>query len=493
MAAIWDPERLLDIRGSAMFHGGIQCHGANGGYGPRCRWTKGRRDDERPDVREADALLQTMATQPPSNVTAQSLQRLAELCLCRDHHWNDRQRDTVAGAWAELIRQAVSRYASTPAPVPVHVPVPVPVPTTPLVATPQFNQAQWQSTNWHTTLASQVGSVADSSSSQSTNGAQHQHADAPAGLTWSRRSPSRERTESELTATLARLSALQIQNEDLRKQEQRLKALDSEYSEFRDRTETQLAVRRTELAALQGENRDLQQEEQRLRALHVEHSRSSQRTSEALAATQKQLSTLQIENKNLLEQQDRLKTLESEYSSFKARSEAELRAAAEKLAQALADKEQLRAEKDMDVGRKAVAGGEYRALEQKERETSARLRQRDADLQALADRHRALEQTERNMQALVQHQHAELHRLRTWKQQAEVAESKRGLDAAAQQRGAEPRDALRLRSDAGVAAVPQEPEVVVVTARPGSGSGERTPRPWARRVRGLFKRLRHRL
>ncbi len=120
MARLWDPERLLDIRGEPMFPDGIQCRGRNGGSGPRCGWTKGGKDIERDDVTAANELLRTMAAQPPSNVTLEMLQNLASLCLCRDHHQG--QIDRFARDWEVEVRQFETTYPSVPATSPSPAP-----------------------------------------------------------------------------------------------------------------------------------------------------------------------------------------------------------------------------------------------------------------------------------------------------------------------------------------------------------------------------------
>lgn len=149
-----------------MFASGIQCHGKTNRDGSRCGWTKGGRDDEKPDVRNAENFLRSMAMKTPSDVTAEDQQYLAKLCLCRDHHQNQQQIDRVANDWAIVIEQASSAYSSatvvTASPVPVE--------------TSQFGTG-WQSADW--ALSAQVGSsVVHDSVSRSTIGVQQQHPDA---------------------------------------------------------------------------------------------------------------------------------------------------------------------------------------------------------------------------------------------------------------------------------------------------------------------------
>ena len=103
MTAYWDPERLLGIRGRPLFASGIQCHGETRGAGSRCGWTKGGRDAEKPDVKNAETFLHSMAMKSPSEVTAEDRQYLAKLCLCRDHHQDQDQIDRLANKWAMVI------------------------------------------------------------------------------------------------------------------------------------------------------------------------------------------------------------------------------------------------------------------------------------------------------------------------------------------------------------------------------------------------------
>lgn len=509
MTASWDPERLLDVRGRAMFRGGIQCHGANGGKGPRCRWTKGGRDDERSDVRDAENLLESMARKLPSNVTTQELHRLAQLCLCRDHHMNQTQMYRVANTWAELVRNTMPVTQSPPQatrsppqvanlnPAPVTVPVTVPV-TAPTTAQ-QFIGTEWLNTNWQAVLLAQVSSMVNSQDSQSTNGTQHQHADAPAGFASSRRSPSRERTETELATTLARLSDLQIQNGDLREKERRLEALGLEYSTFRENMEGELATTRTQLSSLQLENENLRNQEHHLKALE-EHTRVE------LAATQEQLSTLKLENKTLGERADHLQALESEYSTFKEHAD-------NKLSQSLAEKEKLEKEKEklkkekemlkeekekLEGEEERFKGEEEKLKEEKEklREEKEKLRkEKDRELETLRTQHGALEQKERKLAYTVREKDEELQTLR--KQYDELERKKRELDLSTEQNDAKLREVmeenarLQYALKLAEARALQHQAGLTVAVRSGSRREEKPPRPWVRRVHGWLKRLSH--
>jgi hypothetical protein len=174
-----------------MYGNGIQCHGANKGTGPRCRWTKGGRDDERGDVIKAEEFLRAMASGPPSSVTYQDLRDLAKVCLCRDHHMTQSQIERVARGWEGIISvQRVAAHTQTRvAPVPAApAAVKAPVPTLTPFASAQFDTTQWQTMNWQTTLAGPVAAVgvaniSTQSSQSTTNGARHQHADAPSDFT----------------------------------------------------------------------------------------------------------------------------------------------------------------------------------------------------------------------------------------------------------------------------------------------------------------------
>ncbi|KXX74223.1 Reticulocyte-binding protein 2 a [Madurella mycetomatis] len=417
MTVSWDPERLLDIRGRARIRDGIQCHGENGGLGPRCGWTKGIRDDERPDVRDAEDILQSMARKPPSNVTQQELQRLAYLCLCRDHHMTPTQMYNLADKWARLVRNAMA--TQTP-PQTAHLsPAPETAPVTAPTTTLQFTGTERQNTNWQMTLSAQVGSTVNSRGSQSTNGTQHQHADAPAGFASSRRSPSRERTEKELAITLARLSALQIQNEDLREEEQRLKALGMEHSTFRENIERELAATRTQLSSVQLENENLRNQEHRLEALDAEYSTFREHTRAELATTQEQLSALELENETLREKTDHLQALESEHSTSKKRVE-------DKLSQSLAENKKLKEKKDNEL---EALGRQHSALVQKEREA---LRKKDEELRALREQYNELEQKERQLACALSKKDDELQKLHN--QYDELEKKARELDLSTKKR-----------------------------------------------------------
>ncbi|GAB1313436.1 hypothetical protein MFIFM68171_03646 [Madurella fahalii] len=374
MTASWDPEQLLDIRGRAMIKGGIQCHGRNGGHGSRCGWTKGGREDEMPDVRDAEKLLDSMARKPMWDVTAQELQHLARLCLCRDHHMNQMQMDKVTDKGAGLVQRAMASYSPSSAtnlnPDLARVAAPVAAP----VEIHQFIGTEWLGANWQTALSAQVGSTASSQGSQSTNAGQHQHADAPTGFISSRTPPSRERTDTELAAALARVSALQNLNNDPREKEQCLLALDLEHSRYKERTEGELDTTRTQLSALQLENENLRRKEHRLNTLNAEYSTFREHTKAELAATQNQLSTLQ------LEMADRLKALDSQFSTLKGRMKAQLSAANDKLSQSLAENEMLKKEKNREP---ETLERRRSALEKKERELEFVLQAKDDELQTL--------------------------------------------------------------------------------------------------------------
>lgn len=485
MTAVWDPDQVLNIRGRGAYSNGIQCNGANGGYGPRCGWTKGRRNDEAPDVQRAEALLRVMAARSPSSITVATLEDLALLCLCRDHHQDQMRR--IAQKWAGLVRTAAARY-TPPAPAPAPVPAPVSVPVSPLppirnpVVTPslpartlftpipslppltpvsvtppapaptpasslppirnpavtpsppapapvsapvpawpplvpasttppataaapaaKFDALQWKSADWQSVLVplSNPPAFARTSSpsppptqSQSVvvetaekpQPQQQQHADAPTTHSVRAQSPSREHTNSELQAALVKLSALQIQNTELRDQEQRLKALEKEYADFKQSTTSELAGAQVKIVTLEKENKTFRDEADRLQALEAEYSQSSQESNDALIWSQDQLSTLQTQHTDLSEEHD---ALEVEYAALKDKAAAReeeleqaLRSQAETMeimdmerAEAVAKAENVAAEKAQAL---ADLQSEHEALQDRAELTNVSLKQQTA-------------------------------------------------------------------------------------------------------------------
>ncbi|KAK5655697.1 hypothetical protein OQA88_5630 [Cercophora sp. LCS_1] len=106
MAALWDPNNVFKVSGNAT-GADIQCRGARRD-GDRCGWQKRSGD---PDARNALALVASMATRPPPNVTTADLRSLAKYCLCRDWHAN--QQDRIVREWQHVLKQAVDRYNAT--------------------------------------------------------------------------------------------------------------------------------------------------------------------------------------------------------------------------------------------------------------------------------------------------------------------------------------------------------------------------------------------
>ncbi|KAK4140941.1 uncharacterized protein C8A04DRAFT_31487 [Dichotomopilus funicola] len=405
MTAVWDPDRVLNVRGRGIYQNGIQCNGANGGYGPRCGWTKGRRLDEAPDVRRAEALLHSLAARPPTNISMDTLEELAWLCLCRDHHQD--QMRLIAQKWDRLVRSAAAKYVP-PAPVPVPAPAPAPAPgptptpawapLVPASATSPatvpapvvtFDSLQWKSADWQSVLVPLTSSTAQVKSPSTTTPAKTpsppptqpaiqtaekprheriQHANAPTKPTTRARSPSRERTNSELQAALVKLSALQIQNTELRDQEQRLKVLEKEYADFKQSTTTELAGAQVKIVTLEKENKNFREEADRLQALEAEYSQSSQESNDALVWSQDQLSTLQTQHTDLSEEHE---TLAAEYAALKEQAAAQaeehekaLRSQAEAVeierAEALAKAERVYTEKALAL---ADLQSEYHGLQ----------------------------------------------------------------------------------------------------------------------------------
>ncbi|KAK3295395.1 uncharacterized protein B0H64DRAFT_395168 [Chaetomium fimeti] len=399
MTAQWNPEKLLSIRGRPMYcDGGIQCHGANHGTGPRCRWTKGGRPEEKSDVTNAEIILRKMATNPPSSVTSEQLRSLAKLCLCRDHHMTQMQVERVVRGWDVIVQLAVAAY--TPpraAPVPATpAPIKAPTPTLTPFASAQFDTTQWQTMNWQTTLAGPaagfgVANISTQSSQSTTNGAQHQHADAPSGFT-TRNSAAARTPEQELAAVQEQLAALRLENTELREKERRLETLTAEYSTARQRREEERASTQTELSTLQGENNRLRQEQQRLEKLDAEYSAFRESTEAELAATQEKVLGLQSQSSELAEsQQEQLEHLKSEHSEFLSQLENELEAVKEELSQADADKQHLKASLTQELT--ALQQEHEAALAQKDAALTIALHDATASLQTLREEHTALQAT----------------------------------------------------------------------------------------------------
>ncbi|KAK4107478.1 hypothetical protein N656DRAFT_785262 [Canariomyces notabilis] len=100
MIAPWNPDALLRIRGNAK-QGEIQCSGINRSAkrrGSRCGFHKYK--DNKDNIKVQKRLL-SLASKAPSQVTLQDLAELAELCLCRDNHYY--QKDDLAEEWMEMV------------------------------------------------------------------------------------------------------------------------------------------------------------------------------------------------------------------------------------------------------------------------------------------------------------------------------------------------------------------------------------------------------
>ena len=346
MAALWNPEILLDIRGSPRISNGIQCNGRNGGYGSRCGWTKGGRSDELADVRGAESLLRTMAVLHPSNITSDTLSILARLCLCRDHHITAAQIDKLVKKWEVAVRQASSIYPTGLATPP---------------ATPP--RLQSQSSDSDTLVSSQpnpFGAGFGSFSAKSVQPPQHGVADAPvprsppatslvssqpnpfgvgfgsfsnkapqqpqhgvADAVVSRSSPAEKRLEEQLAAVQKQLSASQAQEKELLDKMSRLEQLNAEHLRSEGQRNLQLAVEQSKVST-----RDFQIERyrQRERDQEVKAEKLARDAEKNFAAVQKRLSALEIDHKDLHEKEQRLV---SEHSAWRSQAE-EILAATQK-------------------------------------------------------------------------------------------------------------------------------------------------------------------
>ena len=315
MAALWNPETLLDIRGSPRFSSGIQCHGRNGGYGSRCGWTKGGRSDELADVRGAENLLRAMAVLPPSKITSETLSGLARLCLCRDHHVTAVQIDKLVKKWEVAVRQASSTYPSGLATPP---------------ATPP--RLQSQSSDAETLVSSQVNPFAAGPSqvnpfvgpfgSFSTKEVQQPH-HGVADAVVSRGSPIEKRLEEELAAVQKQLSASRAQEKELLDKMHRLEQLNAEHLRSGGQREVQLAIAQSKISTLEFQN---ERSRQRERDQEIKAEKLALDAEKNLAAVQQRLSTLEVDNKGLREKEQALLL---EHSGWRSQTE-EILATAQK-------------------------------------------------------------------------------------------------------------------------------------------------------------------
>jgi len=111
MTARWSPDALLRIRGNAQ-EGGIQCSGTNRSprrWGQRCGWRKWR---DNADSIEVQKKLPSLGRKPVAQVTLQDLTELAELCLCRDRHFD--QKNDLAKKWMEQVDELAAIEAELP-------------------------------------------------------------------------------------------------------------------------------------------------------------------------------------------------------------------------------------------------------------------------------------------------------------------------------------------------------------------------------------------
>ena len=345
---------------------GIQCHGRNGGNGSRCGWTKGGRVDERPDVENANTLIQSMATQSPSQVTPRNLKDLAQLCLCRDHHTTQDQITNLVNKWKTVVdKQAASASASSsatlinpsPAPVEAH----------------QFKTG-WQGTNWGAALSSKVHSVGDGSGSQSTKGVQPQYRNGQAGFA-GQDSASREREREELQTMLF---ALRIENKALRETELRLGALVLQHSTSERQTKEDSAAIQIKLTALRIKNEAIRENERRLGALVLQHSTSERQTKEELRTAKEDLMTA---NNTLRAMRGELGTAKGDLKTAKedlrVTKEDLVASTKEQLSRAVAENQKLKGEKDR---RLQALQDQHDALKKNEGSLESLIRQKDAKL-----------------------------------------------------------------------------------------------------------------
>ena len=338
---------------------------------------------------------------------------------------NQSQIERVVRTWVPIIQRAIAAYTPA-APVrstlpPLKAPVPSPAPFT----APVFDTTSWQHTNWQATLASQaagfgVANITTQSSQSTTNGAQHQHADAPSDFTARNATPVKTPAQ-ELATVQEQLATLRLENTELREKERTLGSLVKENSATRLHKEIELASTQKELSTLKAENSRLLQEQQRLNKLDSE-----------LAASREKVTALQSQTETLVSSQADLELLKSEHSQFISQFEAELegikaerevmkaKCEAIKVELSQADTEKAHLKESLNHELATLKDSLTRGLLTLQEEHDAALIKKDLAFQALHDKHTALQQTHTATAAAhesLDHAHREL--TTTLHQQAE--------------------------------------------------------------------------
>ncbi|KAK3356372.1 hypothetical protein B0T25DRAFT_536601 [Lasiosphaeria hispida] len=230
MTIYWNPDQLLQITGKAK-RGEIQCSGLTRGNGPRCGFEKW---SQNPDNKAVQTLLPSLAAKPFSKVTPQDLLYLAELCLCRDWHAN--QKHTVAGKWEKIVRQAAAQVALPAPPCPQTAEIKIdhpPVFGSFSILTPPSTQSSSQNTSF---------SVEDPTPVPTWSSAKEMISNLQKKLT---------AAKSELDATQQKLAALNFDEGILEAAEEKLESVQEQLSRSTAERKMLAEERRREYEALQ--------------------------------------------------------------------------------------------------------------------------------------------------------------------------------------------------------------------------------------------------
>ncbi|KAJ4317652.1 hypothetical protein N0V84_007251 [Fusarium piperis] len=99
----WDPANLLQITDDLRSRSGeISCLGITK-HGARCRW-----DVLEPNLSEVRPLLRDMSQVKPESITAETLRKLARLCLCPKFH--SHQAEQFVYHWTAVLKTATQHH-----------------------------------------------------------------------------------------------------------------------------------------------------------------------------------------------------------------------------------------------------------------------------------------------------------------------------------------------------------------------------------------------
>ncbi len=424
MTALWSPNQVLQIQGKAR-PDEIQCSGLiNKGAGPgRCGWEKRVSDA---DNRAVQAMLPRLARKRLPDVTLNDLLALAELCLCRD--WHADQKYSVARRWEQTVRQAAAAQRVTlprPAPAP-HTPVKRPGYARPVgvfgMATPPSSQSNSQSSFTATPSNVKNDDDEDESDDQAPPSPQpaavllrQQLADSQSKFAESQSSLADSQTkltnvQAKLAATQAQLTALDHENKQLQtsltqlKEESAGKEVVAAWA--RAHVEQDLARTVEQLSALSSAA-EKHEEEQRQRLAEQEetHCRELQGLQTETEQRQIQIQELQDE---LVAAQQRQRDQDEAHASHTQllleEKEGELQIAGTKAATAAAEEaERIRKELGAKINALTAAYSALEAsLEAKDDELQklrTKLRARDGDVQELRIEKQAREREIQDLRA----------------------------------------------------------------------------------------------